>query len=88
MSDWSKEATEVLIEAYKNHPNLYNTKHSKYYNRNARKESLEDIRKEVSGSLLISVQKNVKIYVIIISHLLKKLTVAMDFIPVYYSLII
>lgn len=55
MSEWNKEATEVLIEAYKNYPNLYNSKHPKYYNRNARKESLEEIRKEVSGSLLISV---------------------------------
>lgn len=55
MSDWTKEAVEILIDSYKNHPNLYNPKHSKYYNRNARKESMDLISKEVSFRLLITI---------------------------------
>lgn len=41
--EWSKEAVEILIEAYRNEACLYDTKSPLYHNKHARKQALDKI---------------------------------------------
>lgn len=47
MSDWSREAVEILIETYKKHEVLYNSKLPTYMNKHSRKDALESVVREV-----------------------------------------
>lgn len=47
MSDWTKEAVEVLIEAYKKYDVLYNSKLPGYQNKHSRKDALDRVVIEV-----------------------------------------
>lgn len=41
--EWMKSSISDLIQAYKQHENLYNQKHKLYYNKQARNLSLKKI---------------------------------------------
>lgn len=41
--EWMKSSIADLIQAYKQHENLYNQKHKLYYNKQARNLSLKKI---------------------------------------------
>ncbi|XP_036150711.1 uncharacterized protein LOC118648500 [Monomorium pharaonis] len=43
MATWTKEAVQILIDAYKNEPCLYQTRNPNYHNKNLRNEALERI---------------------------------------------
>lgn len=43
MATWTKEAVQILIDAYKNEPCLYETGNPNYHNKNLRYESLKRI---------------------------------------------
>lgn len=43
MATWTKEAVQVLIDAYKNEPCLYQTRNPNYHNKNLRHGSLKRI---------------------------------------------
>jgi len=43
MTTWTKEAVQILIDAYKNEPCLYQTKNPNYHNKHLRYESLKRI---------------------------------------------
>jgi hypothetical protein len=50
MGEWFRAALIELIDTYKKNENLYNPKHSLYYNKQARKKSLEAILDAVRAS--------------------------------------
>lgn len=47
--EWTRPAITALMDGYRNHPCLYDTKHKHYYNKQARKEALEDVLARVSN---------------------------------------
>uniref|UniRef100_A0A182W1H0 MADF domain-containing protein n=1 Tax=Anopheles minimus TaxID=112268 RepID=A0A182W1H0_9DIPT len=46
-AEWKREATELLIKAYKKHPVLYDMRHPRYYNKTVRGKALAEIVEDV-----------------------------------------
>lgn len=47
MSEWTREAVEVLLDVYKNHEVLYNSRNTSYQNKHSRKDALDKVTVEV-----------------------------------------
>ncbi|XP_050078808.1 uncharacterized protein LOC126565651 [Anopheles maculipalpis] len=45
--DWKRDATELLIKAYKKYPVLYDMRHPRYYNKSVRGNALQEIVSDV-----------------------------------------
>lgn len=45
--EWLREATELLIQAYKKHPVLYDMRHPRYYNKSVRAKAISEIVEDV-----------------------------------------
>lgn len=43
MTTWTKEAVQILLDAYKNEPCLYEMKNPNYHNKNLRYDSLKRV---------------------------------------------
>lgn len=60
MSEWSREAVEILIESYRRHEVLYNSKLPAYQNKHQRHTALGDVADSVQRARLNTTPEDVR----------------------------
>ena len=64
MKDWEDNEIKVLIELWSQYPNLFNTKHKNYFNRDSRQKSLENTKLKLKIKNIIATEKQIPVKLI------------------------